>query len=322
MYHAIVLDDVLDLINLMGMAPECVSASLTARLRQTAGRMLRWLRVMTHPDGEISLFNDAAFGIAPDCAALTDYARRLGVPIDTSALATIEALPDSGYVRLQNARAVVICDVASIGPDYMPGHAHADTLSFELSLGDQRVLVNGGTSTYEAGVERQRQRSTSAHNTVVVDQEDSSEVWGGFRVARRARPFGVLWAGGEDAGRLWLRGSHDGYRRLPGRVTHHRRWLLSAEELLIEDRLDGGFNSASAMLHLHPAIEAPAGGPADAGVALRMDDRRIAEVAFQPPTAVSLEPTTWHPEFGRSVESILLRANLGGNGLATRVTWR
>jgi hypothetical protein len=34
---------------------------------------------------------------------------------------------------------VLILDVAPVGPDYLPGHAHADTLSFELSLFGQRA---------------------------------------------------------------------------------------------------------------------------------------------------------------------------------------
>src|SRR4029077_5136808 len=78
--------------------------------------------------------------------------------------------------------------VGEIGPDHLPGHAHADTLSFELSLRGQRVLVNTGTSTYELSAERLRQRGTAAHNTVVVDGVNSSQVWSSFRGARRARP--------------------------------------------------------------------------------------------------------------------------------------
>jgi len=103
-----------------------------------------------------SFFNDAAFDIAPTLAALTEYAAALGVACDMAPLADIEALTGSGYVRLQIGPAVMIADVGEIGPDHLPGHAHADTLSFELSLRGQRVLVNGGTSTYEVGAERLR----------------------------------------------------------------------------------------------------------------------------------------------------------------------
>ena len=52
--------------------------------------------------------------------------------------------------------AVVLCDIGRIGPDYLPGHAHADTLSFELSLAGERVIVNSGISEYGLSSERIR----------------------------------------------------------------------------------------------------------------------------------------------------------------------
>jgi uncharacterized heparinase superfamily protein len=57
-------------------------------------------------------------------------------------------------VRLEQGEAVAFLDVAEVGPDYLPGHAHADSLSFELSLFGQRVVVNSGTSQYGLGAER------------------------------------------------------------------------------------------------------------------------------------------------------------------------
>ena len=140
-------------------------------------------------------------------------------------------LRDSGYVRLAAGPAVALLDVAPLGPDYLPGHAHADTLSFELSLFGQRVIVNGGTSRYGSGPERLAERGTAAHSTVQIDGADSSEVWGGFRVARRARPRDVRVhpgldplppvlspaAAGACAGVLEVSAAHDGYCRLPGR---------------------------------------------------------------------------------------------------------
>jgi uncharacterized heparinase superfamily protein len=251
MYHAIVLEDLLDLVQLAALYPARFNAVEVDRWRQTAARMLRWLRVMTHPDGGIALFNDAALGIAPDYAALAEYAKQLGVVVDDAPLHAIEALPDSGYVRLQTGDAMLIADVGEIGPDYLPGHAHADTLGFELSLAGERVLVNGGTSTYEANAERLRQRGTAAHNTVVVDGKDSSEVWSAFRVGRRAHPINVTW--GEDNEGLWLRAAHDGYAHLPGSPIHHREWRLSEHGLIVTDRIDGNCEHAEARFRLAPA---------------------------------------------------------------------
>jgi uncharacterized heparinase superfamily protein len=118
---------------------------------------------------------------------LDAYAQRLGLFSGVSPRDGVTHLSESGYVRFQKEDVVALLDVAPLGPDYLPGHGHADTLSFEMSLNGRRVLVDTGTSRYDECPGRLFQRGTAAHNTVVVDDADSSEVWGSFRVAHRAR---------------------------------------------------------------------------------------------------------------------------------------
>ncbi len=250
MYHAIVLEDLLDLLQLAQLHPGRIPAATVQAWQARIPAMLRWLAAMTHPDGSLARFNDCAAGIAPDLAALTRYATQLRITAPTAPDAALIALPASGYVRLQLGPAVLLADVGAVGPDHQPGHAHADTLACELSLHGQRLLVNAGTSTYAPGALRAWQRGTEAHNTVSVDGEDSSEVWAAFRVARRARVHDVAW--GQDEDGLWLAASHDGYQRLPGRVTHRRRWRLQPGSLHIQDRLEGRFDEAVARLRLAP----------------------------------------------------------------------
>lgn len=321
MYHAIVLEDLLDLVQLASIYPGIIEGRVADRWRETAFRMLRWLQVMTHPDGGISFFNDAALGIAPSVADLVTYAGTVGVAPPVEPLERIEALPDSGYVRLQAGRACIIADVGPIGPDYLPGHAHADTLSFELSLGGRRVLVNGGTFTYEAGAERARQRGTASHNTMQVNGLDSSEVWSSFRVARRARPSEVRW--GAEREELWLRGSHDGYSRLRGVGLVHRSWRLSGRGLVIEDRVDGCPRSAVVRFRAHPdyafQIDRDAAGRLDIGAGdgapgLRFEIRGTAD-----PRVVS---STWHPGFGLSEPCEVLELHMGACALATVFSWQ
>ena len=93
-----------------------------------------WLAAMCHPDGEISFFNDAAIGIAPSPTELENYAERLGLPSIAAPGDGVVHFPESGYIRVQRGDMVALLDVAPVGPDYLPGHAHADTFSFELSL--------------------------------------------------------------------------------------------------------------------------------------------------------------------------------------------
>jgi uncharacterized heparinase superfamily protein len=258
MYHSIFLEDLLDLINAGHAYPLPSLTASVDRWRETAGRMLVWLRALCHPDHEISLFNDAAIGIAPSPGELIAYAGRLGIAAPTSfdtaapVLPKITLLRESGYIRLENDCAVALLDVAAVGPDYLPGHAHADTLSFELSVFGQRLIVNGGTSRYGLGLERLRERGTAAHSTVIIDSQDSSEVWAGFRVARRARPFGLTISAQKD--KAVVECSHDGYRRLPGRPVHRREWCLRPEGLRVRDKVEGNFQTAEARYHFHPEI--------------------------------------------------------------------
>jgi uncharacterized heparinase superfamily protein len=260
MYHALVLEDMADLVNLASAFPEASPATVKPAARHWAKvlhRMRPWLLAMTHPDGEISFFNDSAIGIAPSPADIERYAAALTesspAPRAMGGAVRMLQLPQSGYIRAETSDAVMLLDVAPIGPDYLPGHAHADTLSFELSLGGERAIVNGGTSVYEPGTVRLAERGTAAHSTVVIDGEDSSEVWASFRVARRAHPIDLSIEHGEE--RLQVACSHDGYRRLRGRPIHRRTWTLASGTLRIEDRIVGRCRSAVAYYHLHPEVQ-------------------------------------------------------------------
>jgi uncharacterized heparinase superfamily protein len=312
MYHALALEDMLDLANVLrafGRADDAWRALVDARIPA----MRRWLQAMCHPDGEISFFNDAAIGVAPAPAELDAYARRLGEPALQPPADGITLLADSGYVRMQLGRAVVIADVGPVGPDYLPGHAHADTLSFELSLDGRRVLVNSGTDRYGLGAERLRQRGTAAHTTVTVDGQDSSEVWGGFRVARRAGVTVPVVSGAPDALRVSC--SHDGYRRLPGAPVHRRAWTLTPTGLEVADELTG---PGQAVAHWHWA---PGNHPAAGGApAVELADGGTLRIDCGGAPWAS-QPGTWHPEFGRIEPNFRSDCPYPGRSHTVRLIW-
>jgi len=195
-----------------------------------------------------------------------------------------------------------------VGPDYLPGHAHADTLSFELSVGTQRVLVNSGTSCYGGSPERLRQRGTAAHNTVVVNGQDSSEVWGGFRVARRAYPLGLHIEQSADATTTEVRCAHDGYARLPGKPIHHRTWCMDAHGLTVTDRVEGPHHSAEARFHFHPAVQVQTGPDQAEGTATLPDGTVMIWQLDH--GEVRLEASTWHPRFGHVEPNVCLAVKL------------
>jgi uncharacterized heparinase superfamily protein len=303
MYHSLVLEDLLDLINLA----RTFEAALPVAWRHAPGewveyveRMRVWLRVMSHPDGEISLFNDAAFDIALRPAVLEKYAQRLHLDIVEIPSRDLTHLRDSGYVRLQCGPAVAFLDAAPVGPDYLPAHGHADTLSFELSLFDERVVVHSGTSCYENGVERQQERGTAAHNTVRLDGQDSSEVWGAFRVARRARPCDVSTESTEKG--LRVGACHDGYAYLSGKPRHCREWALDEQSLQITDSIQGsGTHRTELFYHLHPDV--PVQRLSANKVRFHLKAERIAELELDGDLELEIADSAYHPEFGLSISN-------------------
>jgi uncharacterized heparinase superfamily protein len=319
MYHALALEDLLDLCNLAARFPAAFPAcgGQTAAWRETVPRMRLWLDAMSHPDGGIAFFNDAAFGVAPANAELNRYAAALGLS-GGEAAAALTVLPDSGYVRLASSRAVAIVDVGKIGPDYLPGHAHADSLSFEMSLEGGRVIVNGGTSCYGVSAERARQRGTGAHSTVQAGSFDSSEVWSGFRVARGAKP-GVVEARDLGEDRLEVIAEHDGYARMARAGVHRRTVRLENGGISIADTLPAMPAEAVARYILHPSVRAEF--DPDAGEAqLIRGEKSIALWRCVRGRAL-IEPATYHPEFGLSLPTSALCAVLENGESAVHIRW-
>ncbi len=322
MYHAIFLEDLLDLINLGVAYPEIINAEQVNGWRLTAIKMLTWLEEMCHPDGEISFFNDAAIGVSPSPEEIKIYARHLNIylhklfKITDKPIAT--QFTNSGYVRLDVKDAVAILDVAPVGPDYLPGHAHADTLSFELSLFGKRIIVNGGTSQYEVGDVRMEERGTKAHNTVVIDNENSSEVWSSFRVARRAYPSGLKVSQKDNF--VVVTCAHNGYLRLKRPAVHKRTWEFYQESLLVRDLIDGEFNSATALFHFHPDVEVDQIDSLNYSLCLPGIRKKIQLKVIS--GEAQLEKSFYAPEFGLRLERecLSIHINVGGES-ALLISW-
>lgn len=309
MYHCILLWDLLDLINLAEITGQHELVAKLPQWRSVALKALSWLRVMQHPDGEVSFFNDSAMGIAATPAQLFSYAASLKLEVDNLPLAELVTLPVSGYSRVSMAEHSLLFDHAAVGPDYLPGHAHADTLSIEWSVGHERVLVNSGTSVYGISEERLRQRKTAAHNTVVIDNTDSSEVWSGFRVARRAYATLIQTQATDD--KVMLLASHDGYKRLAGKVSHLREVKASDKTITVFDKLQGKFTGANVHWHLHPLVKVEQISENELGLLLNSGKRLKVECDV----SLRVQPSTWHPGFGETINSNKIVADFSADSV-------
>lgn len=316
MYHLLIFEDLLDLYN----AYIRYRRPFPDDWKDAIELMLSWSAVMRHPDGEIPFFNDAALGVAPSPAQLDDYAAELGFTSENPGKSLL--LEDSGFVRLQRNDARLIADVGSVGPDYLPAHAHAGTLSFEFSLHGRRLLVNSGTSLYEPGPERERQRATAAHNTVEVDGQSSSEVWASFRVARRAKVDGITHDFKGDT--VIVEARHDGYSRLNPPVVHHRQWQLGKDSLRITDRMESRRHHLLRLIFLvHPDVQVI---EQKAGFLLQSKEANHGPVRFHPDHLVEfrLEPGSYHPRFGVDIPTTRILCKLEARlpqTFETLLTW-
>ena len=305
MYHALMVEDALDLINIgraFGWTP-------LEAWRPTVSSMLGYLTAAAHPDGQLSLFNDAALNVALAPQALHDYARRLGFDLSTEPKKESGSkwFPDSGLVRIQKGPWTLLADTGPIGPDHIPGHAHADSLTFELSCDKQRLIVDTGTGLYSPGKERSYQRSTAAHNTVRVDGLDSSEVWDSFRVARRAKPIGLAKISSANGLAVCMAG-HDGYTRLPGHVIHKRTFRVDNGSIFIEDDIAGqGTHDLELLLHFHPDVVLEKGEEEWRAIDKASGTLRVG-IRFEGIDEVRTESCSYSPEFGRFLPAVKLVA--------------
>ena len=312
MYHCILVWDLLELINLSQLSKNELIIRNYGKWTKIVKKGLSWLETMLHPDKEISFFNDAAIGIAPAPSLIFEYAKVLGVEFETNSRRLITNL-ESGYSAIKQQNYTLIFDHANVGPDYLPGHAHADTLSFEMSVGNQRVFVNSGTSLYGVSAERLRQRKTAAHNTVLVEGEDSSEVWSGFRVAKRA--YAHLLESTESSLGIVVAAYHDGYKRLKNSPIVTRTLVSTNNKLIIKDELSIKVN-ACFNLHIHPLAEIIE--HEGRFIVLRLPSQELVEVTST--GTIDIESSTWHPNFGRSEANKKIIVKFQTEYLETQIT--
>ena len=307
MYQGVVLADALDILNLL-TAYDTVNHVLGMELRRVVPKMLRYYQAMCHPDGEISYFNDCAGGYAPRVERLTDYAKQLDLDIPhshvTDSTEPLIKFSDTGFIVARQGVAKMFFDCGQITPAYNPGHAHAAALSFELSIGGQRVFVNSGCSQYGSTIQREKERSGHSQNTVQVDCHDSSHIVSGFRLGRRAKV--ALTRAEVQNGVCHLSGQVDGFARYPvlPNKNHTREITFSREELVIKDTVKGFHKYWVSRLHLHPDITCKRDGSSLVIAAANVN--LLCDLAGIPDVTLKIREAKWNKEFGAQKKNICL----------------
>jgi uncharacterized heparinase superfamily protein len=297
MYHSMILEDCLDLLNVLQVREDDQARDLVIKLEEKTRKMVSFLSAMCHPDGQISLFNDAAFGIEAAPSQLLEYYERLTGEKIVENSENLFAFPASGYYILQpDDKNKMILDCGPVGPVYQPGHSHCDTLSFELSVKGRRVVVDSGCYQYVDSPIRQYNRGNIGHNTITVDDENQSEVWGAHRCARKAMPIDAACRLKEN-GDLFFRGGHDGYKRLRGKPVHYRSVTFQDRAWTISDQIAGkGRHTIASRLHLHPSMEIEFNGD---HVLVSVEGEKLLKIQRFDKGVIHVEKGWYCPEFGK-----------------------
>ena len=172
---------------------------------------------------------------------------------------------------------------------------------------------------YEAGATRSYERSTAAHNTVEIDGANSTQVWGAFRAARRARVTDL--AAHSDGDSVVIEAAHNGFRRLTGRPLR-RRWSLNKTGLQIQDLITGtGTPIVTVRWHLASGAELSPDGAL--GMVRLAADEFVVAMTGHPPITVTTESAPLGTGFGRTLMAPVLIGRIHAP-LPIRITinWR
>ncbi len=312
MYHSLLLESLLDLLNLARARPDRAPDDLVRNLEEFSSRGLSALELWCHPDGKIALFSDSAFDMAPEPEALAQYARALGV--ESTPLEPPGLLDSTGYARLESDDFVLIVSVAGPSPPHQPGHAHCDALAFELSCRGERVVTDTGVYEYVVGERRDLSRATLSHSTLEIGDAEQFEVWSAHRVGGRSRVRLTDFQAG-----LRLEASCVGWSTPD--CAHHRVFALDQGGVEIRDRLEGSKKPVRLSLPLAPGIRARLVHDQDGGaeVHLVLPSGRRMRLGLPIEAEWRIERHPYFPLFGVEVERerILGEADVFESG-----TWR
>lgn len=305
-YHSLMLENYLDIYNLASNNPGLFDGDFIEALIHTIQRSLVWLNDIVFPNGQIPLLNDSAFAVSPSASSLNTYADRLLVNQlkEAAVSSTLIDKDPSGLYGLKTSADMLIMDCGEIGPDYQPGHTHCDFLSYELMLAGKRLIVDTGVYEYEPGEMRHYLRSTKAHNTVSVDGDEQSEIWGEFRVARRAKKhFGRVERCDNS---VKISGAYSGfYGDTWGwrpRFKHLRQANVklvkdAIESIEVVDTLSGdGEHEVESYIHFHPdfSLEVVKKNK----LRILLDGGYFASLTIQSDCEYRIEKSVYCPEFG------------------------
>jgi len=235
-----------------------------AALLNAIDRMMPMLRFFRHGDGSFALFNGMASAPSDVLATLLAYDDTHGAPMAT--------MPHSGFQRVDAGATTIIMETGMPPPPSVSQDAHAGCLSFELSSGPSRIVINCGMPSTGRDNWRVFARSTAAHSTLSCHDTSSCQFVELSAMKRLLRGAPVV-SGPSNveshrevvANGVLLTTSHNGYQAGLG-VVHRRVLLVSHDGSRLDGedtvtprrgaRIKANQSDYALRFHLHPSVKA------------------------------------------------------------------
>ena len=304
MYHCIVLEDILDIVNLINRLNLTPLYLDTHRLKVIAQKMLKWLDTIIHPDLDIPLLGDSGLRAALTYSQLGEYYQDIyHEQINFKNELQPVALNASGYFIFRSSDQFLLIDGGPLGVDYQPGHAHCDLLSYEYSYHAKRFIVDTGVGEYLNSELRQKARSIQGHNTVIVNDLDQAEIWNTFRMGRRVKP--MITETFIDKNMSKFSSVYENNLSKKRAYSHRREVVLYENKFFhIADHIKGKkINSFTSQIQLHPDCNIEIEG---FKIKISQSEHSIFILVSDKAYTVKVEDWFYTPEFGKIVPSLKL----------------
>ncbi|WP_020590357.1 heparinase II/III family protein [Kiloniella laminariae] len=274
------------------------------------------LRLFLHGDGGLCLFNDSNEDHGWQIDMVLQRAEGRKQPLMSA--------PQSGFQRIQSGRILLIADAGAPPPPGLDLSAHAGTLSFEMSIGRERLISNCGVQRHHPQW-RWAPRATAAHSTATLSETNSAYLTPSNGLARR--PHNVTCRRDERSGEVSLDMSHDGYLEKFGLVHYRQITVLAKGEGLVgidtfsppSSKTQADKVNFSVRFHLHPDVQASLINGADA-ILLRLQKGGGWQITCQG-AHLSLEPSIYLGKAGdiRRSQQVIMSGVTTSN--ETKVDW-
>lgn len=208
------------------------SKSLSILCENKLLAMDKWTEYLTMSDGYLPQFNDS-IKTEGSKNRLSNFTK---------------VFEDSGFFVKHFNNYSFILSCGSPSPFFLPDHSHCDILSYELSIKNEKLIIDSGCNGYENEPLRQMCRETQSHNLPMIQGQEQSDIWGIDSFGKRAKIVKIELNEKKDNLSTVI---EDYLGQIINRVVNFSSNSIEISDFLKKRKVNGNFIS---LMHLAPGI--------------------------------------------------------------------